>query len=815
MLTSHTRSFVLSLILGLAAPLLLAQTCGFPGREGPVQLTGIVNSYYAGAGVAASGASELRLASSVGQRSLQRALVPGDLILVAQMQDSVAPEAAGRFEYAQVKEVLPGPPAIVRLSSALQNTYVQDVRGGSAPSIRTFQAIYVPQLSSGIVRLTARADTWALTPSGGQGTGGIFAVDVAGELTIEGKIDVSGAGFRGGAGVQANCSRPGGTYADLNYPFNTSCYHGGIKGEGVEGTPIFAFSGVAAPTSYEALVGQGYASGSAGREYRSNAGGGGNDGDPPSGANQFNSGGGGGANAGSGGRGGNAWNNNSSGGNLNQPAGGNTGNQAGGLGGAAIATAIPRLLLGGGGGSGGANNSFTGSTVSAWPPQAGGAGASGAIASSGASGAGAVVIRAGNLRTLPGASIDANGYSAYSKSGSDTDGGGGGGAGGSVLINAAASVGAGLQVSARGGAGGSTNNFNHGPGGGGGGGQVFIDLPAALVSALGGASGLDGCCAGNSGNGSPKPYGATSGNGAQPQFGSWNAKGVLPSWQCLPKLQVHKSTRTPTVTRPATTATYVVVIENPASGSGAAWGVSMRDALPAPFMVQGDGRPLSVEYSGGAAFSGGAVVSNVSGTGSTVIFGAPGTASEGFYLPPAGRLTLTFIVDTGAASPATYQNGVVLGFADPTRTTGGPVSAQTNPAVYANGTYASGRLVERAQYDAASSPDEDVRILFATAHLTVQKSNNTDQLVSGQHTEYVVTVGNLGPADANGTVVRDPAADGLACSEVRCEVEQGAAACPAATTVQALQGIGLVLPLLPANSRIALRISCVVTATGQ
>ena len=94
-------------------------------------------------------------------------------------------------------------------------------------------------------------------------------------------------------------------------------------------------------------------------------------------------------------------------------------------------------------------------------------GAEGAISSSGASGGGVVLVRAGAL-TASGGVITVDGYHAFNRFPlSNSDSGGGGGAGGSVFVQAGSGTGAGLSILARGGYGGRSNYFNHGPGGGG------------------------------------------------------------------------------------------------------------------------------------------------------------------------------------------------------------------------------------------------------------------------------------------------------------------------------------------------------------
>lgn len=103
-----------------------------------------------------------------------------------------------------------------------------------------------------------------------------------------------------------------------------------------------------------------------------------------------------------------------------------------------------------------------------------------------------------------------------------------------------------------------------------------------------------------------------------------------------------------------------------------------------------------------------------------------------------------------------------------------------------------------------------------TANLAVAKTNGSASVISGASTTYVLTVSNTGPSDADGSVLRDPAASGLACSSVSCSGASGGAVCPdvSGVTVGAIQGAGIALPTLPANSTVIFSLGCFVTATG-
>jgi uncharacterized repeat protein (TIGR01451 family) len=806
-----------------------AQVCAAPGLDGPVTVAGVVNTYHAGAGTAAAGGNVVTVASVAGQRSNSRSLVPDDLVLIMQMQDSAVPANAGLYEYAQIRSIAGN---VITLNRNLTNSYVQSVTAAAnvTTAWRTFQVVRIPQYASATISTgnTVNADRWTVNNANGQGTGGIVAMDVAGSMVLNGTINVDGAGFRGGAATNGAANRAGGVFNDLNYAFDAASVNGAVKGEGTVGTPYRIFSGVAAPLVYPlATFGQGYAAGAAGQSAQGNAAGGGNDGLPATGGNQYNSGGGGGGNTGAGGRGGNSWTQN---------------NAAGGLGGGAVTNSIARLVLGGGGGSGSTNNNAAANAIANWPPTVNGTtrplppttgttnGATGPISVSGASGGGVVLLRVGTLTASAGA-ITAKGYTAYNTSGG-SEGAGGGGAGGSVSVLANTGNGAGLTIDASGGGGGYSNYYDHGPGGGGGGGFVLVSTNLTSVSNLfaGGDGGYDGCCGGGAGNGSPKPYSAAGGTGGTASALGGTPIGVAAGASCLPVLTVAKSTTTPVVVLPGgTTAQYVINVSNAAT-SGVAYGVSIRDILPVPFGLQTLAATATTAFSGAGTTGPSPTASNSSGSTSTVAFGVAGSANSptttSFTIFPGGSVTVSFVVNVNTTTLATYQNNASVTFSDPTRTTGGPAigSATINPAVSPGGTYANGAVVGGTNYLSGSSTVEDVK-LMATTVLSVTKTNAVTTLAAGSTTAYTVTFSNTGAFPANNATIKDSPSAGLSCTTVTCVSTTGGASCPVgltlgvATAVGAVpnlfNGTGIAIATFPGPSTVNLRVDCGVTATGQ
>lgn len=88
-----------------------------------------------------------------------------------------------------------------------------------------------------------------------------------------------------------------------------------------------------------------------------------------------------------------------------------------------------------------------------------------------------------------------------------------------------------------------------------------------------------------------------------------------------------------------------------------------------------------------------------------------------------------------------------------------------------------------------------------------------DTVVSGTTINYLLTVSNLGPDAADGSVLADPAPTGLTCTTASCGGVTGGAVCPATTgpaLVTALQTGGIVIPTLPASSSVTFTLSCTV-----
>jgi len=685
--------------------------CGIPGKDGPVSLGGIVNSYYPGTANVSTGSTSIPVGSPLGAAAV---IQPGDLLLVIQMQgadinstntdaygDGVGGDpgsgslatnfSAGQYEYVvATSAVIAGS---VSISSGLANDYfAQDYPVGAGnQGQRRFQVIRIPQYSSAMLASTVTSLPW------NGSIGGVVALDVAGTFDLNGNsIDVSEQGFRGGGGVIYS----GGTGLNTDYRTLSSNPANGSKGEGTAGTPRFIFNGTSV-VDLGALL-EGYPNGSFGRGAPGNAGGGSTDGSPTS--NLRNSGGGGGGNGGAGGKGGHSW---------------DTDFDSGGFGGDTFSVVEPsRLVMGGGGGAGTINNNNP-------------------LFSSGGSGGGIIFVRAGTV--VGNGTVSANGADGQDQPLNDS--GGGAGAGGSVLILAqSGSLPVGLSVSANGGNGGDAwlstppgaafPGERHGPGGGGGGGVIYLSSAGGALSVSGGQNGLTTTA--------NESYGAQPGSlgiintGVTPTNTTTGISGA----ECIPNPTVVKTTSTPLVTQTAagTTGEYTIVVSVPAN-EGTALGFSISDSLPSGFTYDSTS---TINLSGGAVRV--TTVDPTSGT-STPAWGT-------FDIPGDGLVEITFNVNIDSSVPAgIYQNPATATYTDPTRTT-------------SNGTTST-------QYDSSSSTGEDIQVTTTSLpDLIVTKTNNVSGIVlPGSSFNWIITVNNSGTSAAaftNGQTILNDALPGIA-----------------------------------------------------
>ncbi len=443
---------------------------GFHGNKTISGSNIILNEYTTLSSNASAGATCITVSNAyLNQNSRFPAnLAAGELILIIQMQGATIDQIdgssygsvssygnAGKREFLQVASVPNS--TTINLSTALAKSYTASGQ---------VQIVRVPRYQTFVIQSGASVTC----PAWDGATGGIVSIEANQTTAINGTIEVSGKGFRGGV-VEQNTSTPGNhaTYRSSND------IDGAEKGEGIAG--------------YQGS----YVNGRYGRGAPANGGGGGN---------SHNAGGGGGANGGSiaswngngnphnfnsnwttawnlessgfasstssgGGRGGYSWSSTTQNpittGPNNASWSGDNRYNVGGFGGRPLSYSSGKMFLGGGGGAGDANNN---------------------VGTAGGNGGGIVYLLSGGVVSGIG-TINANGASVSTSSGSPGDAGGGGGGGGTIIIFTYSATISGLTLNANGGNGGSQNLSNggevEGNGGGGGGGYISTSNASGLT----------------------------------------------------------------------------------------------------------------------------------------------------------------------------------------------------------------------------------------------------------------------------------------------------------------------------------------------
>lgn len=472
-----------------------------PGKDGSKTIASasvILNEFTALTSSAAVGATTISVASSSlnANGRFSSSLSAGDLILIIQMQGASITttdistygnvssyNSCGNYEYAKVASV-PNSTSI-KLANGLLKSYTSSGK---------VQVVRVPRYTD----LTINSGASITTDAWDGTVGGIVAVEVVNNVLLNGSINVSGKGFRGG-NIEQNSYLPG----NVTTRRSIDASNGAEKGEGIAG-----------PAS-------GLNNGPYGRGAPANGGGGGN---------AHNAAGGGGSNSGNttgytgtgipdisdanwitawnlesagfayttspgGGRGGYTYSQNTADPLTKGPGhtdwGGDNRNEVGGFGGRPLNYSTGRIFMGGGGGAGDSNNN------TAQP-----AGNGGGIV---------FLLVKGNIQGS--GTIYANGQTpARTQGPNGRDGSSGGGGSGAVLLYHLVGATSGISIEARGGDGGSQNltasSEAEGAGGGGGGGYVAItNLPPISISVAGGVNGISN----SSSVAAFLPNGATSG----------------------------------------------------------------------------------------------------------------------------------------------------------------------------------------------------------------------------------------------------------------------------------------------------------------
>lgn len=498
----QTGSLLKTAILFVSAVLLTSTTFAqlYKGRDGAESYTTagsyVLNRYSALASSVVNGAFSLTVndiselngsvafAKSVNPYA-NDALSNGDLVLIIQMQGADINTTntsaygtitnynnVGNYELKTVYNVSGN---TIYFCEGLTRSYTQSGRSRA-------QVVRIPRLTTLSVSagVTITGNAWDGS------TGGIVALEMFNNTTLNGSISASEIGFRGGVDVK-NISIASGSANNTVYFSSNTVNNDAAKGESIAGNQ----------TDYESM------GGSLGRGAPANGGGGGNG---------HNSGGGGGANAGTngslspyngtgikstgsgwaaaweleatgfstdvsvgGGRGGYTFSASNQDALVYGPGnaiwGGDSRKNVGGFGGRPLDyNGNTRLFMGGGGGAGDGNNSASGN---------------------GGNGGGIVfLLTNGNISGT--GTITANGQNGFSTQGSYIDAGGGAGGGGAIQVLAQGTI-TGISITASGGVGGDQTYLTgeaEGPGGGGGGGIILTTTTSVARSVAGGTNGL-------------------------------------------------------------------------------------------------------------------------------------------------------------------------------------------------------------------------------------------------------------------------------------------------------------------------------------
>ena len=657
----------------------------------------VLNSATALAADAAAGAAILQVASTAAlNNAISGSLAADDLLLIVQLQGATLDTSAtglgavnqlggaGQFELATVR-------------SFTATTITLNNCGGLAHAYAAAshtQIVRVPQYAS----VTINSGASVTAPAWDGSSGGIVAVQVTGALAVNGGIDVTGLGFRGGTVDTQNDAVL--TQTNQVY-FSTDKTLGAEKGEGIAGSQ----------SDYDSGAGR------YGRGAPANGGGGGD---------AHNGGGGGGANAANGATytgagvmptvatGNTAWALDSD----DIAAGGRTSSSGGGRGGytysanqhtATNATNAPGSSTWGGdyrrqvGGRGG--HPLTAAAASAvYFGGGGGAGdANDNVGGSGGNGGGLVFAFAGSITGS--GTITANGAAGGAATGASNDAPGGGGAGGSIVL-AAGTVPSSLSLSAAGGAGGLqpiAGPEAEGPGGGGGGGFIGISGGTPTRAVAGGAGGTS----------------TSSGVVTFPRNGATDGATGATSSGALAFPFCKAADVAVTLTDGAATATagspitYTLVVTNGGPGTAS---VNVADSTPATLTTVSWSCVANASASCGVPASG---TGNIAAVGSSV-------QSDG---------TLTFTIKATVSSLATGTL-TVTGSATVTNTT------------------------QVADPNAANNSATDTDALVASADLSLTATGTT-AVKAGLGVGYSVKVSNGGPSAMPGVTVRYPLPAGV------------------------------------------------------
>ncbi len=183
----------------------------------------------------------------------------------------------------------------------------------------------------------------------------------------------------------------------------------------------------------------------------------------------------------------------------------------------------------------------------------------------------------------------------------------------------------------------------------------------------------------------------------------------------------------------------------------------------------------------------------------------------------AGAATLVTTACSAASGTGSINNTVSLSLGGTVRYS---ITALLTTTFVGTVTNVGNATVSSLITDAVPSNNTSATItnnVTPAALLTINKTNGVNTMAAGSTTAYTVTVANLGPANAAGSVFLDPAARGLDCTTVTFSATPPASitASPSPLTLSALQTTGVTLTAFPANSTATFVVTCGIAATGR
>lgn len=214
---------------------------------------------------------------------------------------------------------------------------------------------------------------------------------------------------------------------------------------------------------------------------------------------------------------------------------------------------------------------------------------------------------------------------------------------------------------------------------------------------------------------------------------------------------------------------------------------------------------------GGAGGAGGSVVLYGSGGSITVNAngGDGGTAQRATHISHGGGGGGGVVFSTTATGVSASTTGGRAGCTVAGTNDSAAAGCNTGPNLFTSTAGAAGPALQTFSSSPPGNP-------LCSANLSIAKDNSATSIAAGQTTTYTITVRNQGPSAADGTILRDPAATGLSCTSVSCSSSIPAGNCPGTgVNIVNLQGSGITLNSVPANSTLQFSVTCGVTATGQ